>query len=134
MTRTLLSTLRSAALLTLLSVGGNVVADDEPGALASPTDKLNYMLSTWKGKTLEQLQDVWGGEEMVERRGGNRVYVFERRVKLRAGVLGVTVFGEQGGLRCVAKFEVDAEDKIVRVTRQGGGQDCWNALRKYDPD
>jgi hypothetical protein len=101
-------------------------------AQTTPTEKLDAMLSSWRGHTLEELQDVWGREESIERRGGNKVYVYERRVKVRANVFGVTVHGN-GGLRCVARFEVDEQSKIVRTSRQGGGQDCWSALRKLDP-
>jgi hypothetical protein len=132
MTRIFQPLLRFAAVLTAVWAYYGAFAD-EPGALASPTEKLDYLLSTWKGKSLEQLHDTWGHEESVERRGTHQVFVFERRVKVRLGLGSITVHGEQGGLRCVAKFEVDDEISIVRATRLGGGQDCWNLFRKYDP-
>lgn len=105
----------------------------QPGPLASPHDKLDHLFSTWQGKSLDRLHEVWGREQSVDLRRGNRVFVFERRVKVRAGALGVQVFGN-GGLRCVAQFEVDDKNQIVRTYWQGGGaQECWGALRRYEP-
>jgi hypothetical protein len=104
----------------------------EPGPMAAPNEKLDYLLSSWRGKSLEDLRGVWGREEEIQLRRGNRVFVFERRVKVRAGLFGVSVYAN-GGLRCVAQFEVNDADEIVRTSRQGGGQECWNALRRYEP-
>jgi hypothetical protein len=117
----------------LLAFAPNALADDEPGPLASPNEKLDYLLSRWRGKTLEQLHAVWGREKEVTLRRPNRVYVFERRVKVRGGAFGVTVFSG-GGLRCRARFEVDDANEIVRTSREGGGQECWGALRRYEPE
>jgi hypothetical protein len=120
-------------LSAMLACLAPLAAAQDPGPLATPTEKLDYLLTSWRGKALEDLLGVWGREESIERRGANQVYVFERRVKVRAGVFGVAVYGN-GGLRCVARFEIDADSKrVVRTTRQGGGQECWNAFRRNEP-
>jgi hypothetical protein len=118
----------------LFAFAPGAFADEAPGPLASPNEKLDYLLSRWRGKTLDELHDVWGREKALTLRRPNRVYVFERRVKVRGGAFGVTVFSG-GGLTCRARFEVDDADEIVRASREGGGQECWGALRRYEaPD
>jgi hypothetical protein len=105
----------------------------QPGPLASPQAKLDNLFSTWQGKSLDRLHEVWGREKSVDLRRGNRVFVFERHVKVRAKGFGVAVFGGEG-LSCVAQFEVDEKNQIVRTWWQGGGaQECWGALRRYEP-
>lgn len=102
------------------------------GVLDSPTQKLDKLLEDWHGHTLSRLQEVWGRESSIESHRGHKVYVYERRVKVRAGVFAVSVY-PKGGLRCVVRFEVDEKNEIVRTSRQGGGQECWSRFRKYDP-
>ena len=105
----------------------------QPGPLASPNAKLDHLFGSWQGKSLDRLHEVWGREKSVDLRRGNRVFVFERHVKVRAAGLGVAVFGG-AGLPCVGQFEVDDKNQIVRTWWQGGGaQECWGALRKYEP-
>jgi hypothetical protein len=105
----------------------------QPGPLASPNEKLDHLFGTWQGKSLDRLHEVWGHEKSVDLRRGNRVFVFERRVKVRAAGFGVAVFGGNG-LQCVGQFEVDDKNQIVRTWWQGGGaQECWGALRRYEP-
>jgi len=120
------------ALATVL-VATAAFAADEPGPFASPDEKLDYLLASWRGETLEALQKAWGRETELGQRGRNRVFVFERRVKVRASPFGVSVFAGDG-MRCVARFEVNDDDKVVRASRQGGGQECWNALKRYERD
>lgn len=121
-----------ALALAAAALAGAAFAD-EPGPFASADEKLDYLISSWRGQSLEALRAVWGREEELTQRGRNRVFVFERRVKVRANPFGVSVFGG-GGLRCAARFEVNDADQVVRATRQGGGQECWNALKRYAPD
>jgi hypothetical protein len=105
----------------------------QPRPLSSPQEKLDHLFSTWQGKSLDRLHEVWGHEKSVDLRRGNRVFVFERHVKVRAAGLGVAVFGGSG-LQCVGQFEVDDENQIVRTWWQGGGvQECWGAMRRYEP-
>ena len=105
----------------------------QPGPLSSPNAKLDHLFTTWVGKSVDRLHEVWGREKSVDLRRGNRVLVFERHVKVRAAGLGVSVFGGNG-LACVAQFEVDDKNQIVRTWWQGGGaQECWGALRRYEP-
>lgn len=102
-------------------------------AQAGPQEKLDDLFTSWQGKSLDRLHEVWGREKSVDLRHGNRVYVFERHVKVRAAGLGVAVFGGNG-LQCLAQFEVDDKNQIVRTWWQGGGvQECWGALRRYEP-
>ncbi len=105
----------------------------QPKALSSPQEKLDHLFSSWQGKSLDRLHEVWGREKSVDLRRGNRVLVFERHVKVRAAGLGVAVFGG-AGLQCVGQFEVDDKNQIVRTWWQGGGvRECWGALRRYEP-
>ena len=118
--------------LCLVLMAGSELRAQEPGPLASPTERLDYLLSTWLGQSVAHLREVWGREEGTEMRGGNPVLVFEKRIKVRAGLGGIT-FNGGGGLRCVVRFELDDADEIARWSRQGGGQECWNAWRRYEP-
>jgi len=120
------------ALAAAALVGPGAFAD-EPGPFASADEKLDHLLASWRGQSLEALHAVWGREQELTQRGRNRVFVFERRIKVRASPFGVSVFGGDG-LKCAARFEVSDSDEIVRAARQGGGQQCWNALKRYAPD
>lgn len=125
---------RQLPIVVLLALFASAAASaDEPGPLAPPDDKLDYLLSTWRGKSLDSLRGVWGKEAEIRRRGDNAVHVFERRVKVRASILGNISIYNGPGLECVALFEVNPENEIVRVTRRGGGRDCWNAFRRNEP-
>jgi hypothetical protein len=119
------------ALIAAAVLGGQAAAE-EPGPFATPTDKLDHLLRSWRGRNLEELTSVWGKQSAIETRGDRKIYVFERRVKVRAGVFGVSVY-PNGGLRCVARFEANPAGEIVRTSRQGGGADCWSQFRKYAP-
>jgi hypothetical protein len=100
---------------------------------ASPQEKLDQLFASWQGKSLDRLHEVWGREKSVDLRRGNRVFAFERHVKVRAAGLGVAVFGGNG-LQCLGQFEVDDKNQIVRTWWQGGGvQECWGAFRRYEP-
>jgi len=123
--------LSASALVCFGSLGA--AHAQQPGPLASPQAKLDHLFTTWQGKSLDRLHEVWGHEKSVDLRRGNRVLVFERHVKVRAAGFGVNVFGGQG-LQCLAQFEVDDKNQIVRTWWQGGGaQECWGALRRYEP-
>ncbi len=101
--------LRLSALIYFGLPGG--LSAQQPGPLASPNAKLDHLFGSWQGS----------------------VFVFERHVKVRAAGFGVAVFGG-AGLSCVGQFEVDDKNQIVRTWWQGGGaQECWGALRKYEP-
>ena len=113
-------------------VSSGAAAAQEPGQLATPTDRLDHLLSTWRGQPAAHLREVWGREQESQMRGENLVLVYEKRVKVRAGLGGVTIH-PNGGLRCVVRFEIDEADKVARVARQGGGQECWNQWRRYEP-
>jgi hypothetical protein len=105
----------------------------QPGPLASPNEKLDHLFGSWQGKSLDRLHEIWGREKSVDLRRRNRVFLFERHVKVRAAGLGVAIFGGNG-LACVGQFEVDDKNQIVRTWWQGGGaQECWGALRRYEP-
>ncbi len=120
------------SLLIYFSLLGGLPAQ-QSGPLASANEKLDHLFGSWEGKSLDRLHEVWGREKSVDLRRGNRVFIFERHVKVRAAGLGVAIFGGSG-LQCVGQFEVDETDKIVRTWWQGGGaQECWGALRRYEP-
>jgi hypothetical protein len=121
-----------AIALVFVALLARPAAADEPGPFATPTDKLDYLLRSWRGHKVEELQTVWGKHSAIEPHGDHKIYVFERRVKVSAGVFGVAVH-PNGGLRCVARFDVNAAGEIVRTSRQGGGSDCWSQFRKYEP-
>jgi hypothetical protein len=104
----------------------------EPGPLATPTQKLDHLLSQWRGQSVEHVREVWGREDDLEMRGTNPVLVYEKRVKVRPSFGGITV-NPNGGLRCVVRFLISDTEEVLRVARQGGGAECWNAWRKFEP-
>lgn len=109
------------------------VSAQEPGALATSTEKLDYLLSTWRGEPVSRVREVFGRETETEMRGTNPVLVYEKRVKVRPAFGGITIHGN-GGLRCVVRFLIDDEtQEVSRVARDGGGDECWNVWRKYEP-
>lgn len=108
------------------------LAAQEPGPLATPTEKLDYLLSRWRGQPVARVREVFGREDDTEMRGGNPVLVYEKRVKVRATLGGIAVH-PNGGLRCVVRFLISDTEEVSRVARQGGGAECWNAWRKYEP-
>jgi len=112
-------------------------AADKPGAFASSETKLDYLLGTWVGKSLENLTSVWGRASSNRPLGSNQVYVFERTSRSRAGfsILSGQVSVSTDDIVCSASFEVDAQEEIIRVSRQGGGRDCWNQFKYFElPD
>jgi hypothetical protein len=104
----------------------------EPGALATSTEKLDHLLSTWRGQPVAHLRKVFGHEDATEMRGTNPVLVYEKRVKIRAAAGGFTVH-PNGGARCVVRFLISETEEVLRVARQGGGDECWDAWRDYKP-
>jgi hypothetical protein len=109
------------------------VSAQEPGPLATSTEKLEYLLSTWRGQPVSRVREVFGRESASEMRGTDPVLVYEKRVKVRPALGGITIHGN-GGLRCVVRFLIsDETEEVLRVARQGGGDECWNAWRKYEP-
>ena len=130
---TIASTRSVAVLVGMLSVTLTYAAD-KPGPFASSDKKLDYLLQTWGGRSLEALGAVWGRETSTRLRGDNQTYVYERISRARASV---SIFGQASvstdDIVCTASFEVDGDDTIVRVTRQGGGRECWNLFKSYQP-
>jgi hypothetical protein len=115
-----------------LAVYGSRAASQEPGPLSTPTDRLDHLLSTWRGQSAARVREVWGREQESQIRGRNLILVYEKRVKVRAGLGGVTIH-PNGGLRCVVRFEINEADEVARVGRQGGGQECWSQWRRFEP-
>jgi hypothetical protein len=107
-------------------------AQQAPGAFATSTEKLDYLLSTWRGQPVEHLRKVFGHEDKSEMRGTNPVLVYEKRVKIRAAAGGFTVH-PNGGALCVVRFLISETEEVLRVARQGGGDECWDAWRNYKP-
>jgi hypothetical protein len=103
-----------------------------PGPLATPTAKLDYLLSRWRGQPVAHVREVFGREDDTEMRGSNPVLVYEKRIKVRATLGGIAVH-PNGGLRCVVRFLIGDTEEVLRVARQGGGAECWNAWRDYEP-
>lgn len=108
------------------------LAAQEPGPLATPTAKLDHLLSRWRGQSAAHVREVFGREDETEMRGSNPVLVYEKRVKVRATLGGIAVH-PNGGLRCVVRFLISDTEEVLRVARQGGGAQCWNAWREYEP-
>ena len=104
----------------------------QPGAFASSSEKLDHLLSTWRGQPVARVREVFGREDSTEMRGTNPVLVYEKRVKLRPAAGGFTVH-PNGGALCVVRFLIDDTEEVSRVARQGGGDECWDAWRKYTP-
>jgi hypothetical protein len=119
-----------------LALGGTVhaasVAAQKPGPLATPTERIDYLLSTWRGQSVARVREVWGREDETEMRGANPVLVYEKRVKVRATLGGIAVH-PNGGARCVVRFLISDADEVQRVARQGGGSECWNVWRANEP-
>ncbi len=119
-----------------LAVGSaHAQATDKPGAFASADTKLDYLLESWKGRSVDQLKAVWGGS-LGEPRGSNQVYVYERATS--GARTGVSAFGGLSSSRtatitCTVSFEADSTGTIVQVTRQRGGRPCWNLFKDYSP-
>jgi hypothetical protein len=109
------------------------LAAQAPGPLATPTDRLDYLLSTWKGQPVARVREVFGREDEIEMRGTNPVLVYEKRVKVRPAGLGGFTVRPGGGLVCAVRFLIGDDEKVARVARQGGGQECWNEWRRYEP-
>jgi hypothetical protein len=109
------------------------LAAQAPSPLASPTERLDHLLSTWRGEPVARVREVWGRETATELRGTSPVLVYEKRIKVRPTLGGIVVHSN-GGLRCVVRFLIsDSEEVVQRVARQGGGSECWNAWRKNEP-
>jgi hypothetical protein len=104
----------------------------EPGPLATPTEKLDHLLSTWRGQTVTRVREVWGRENETDMRGTSPVLIYEKRVKVTAGLGGITM-RPNGGLRCVVRFLISETEEVLRVARQGGGAECWNVWRQFEP-
>jgi hypothetical protein len=110
---------------------GELVAQ-APGPLATPTERLDQLLSQWRGQTVAHLREVWGREHETQMRGQSPVLVYEKRVKVRAG-FGTVTMHPGGGVLCVVRFLIDDGDMVARTARQGGGQECWEQWRRYEP-
>ena len=104
----------------------------QPGPLASSSEKLDQLLSTWRGQPVARVREVFGREDSTEMRGTNPVLVYEKREKMRAAPGGFTVH-PNGGARCVVRFLISDTEDVSRVARQGGGDECWDAWRNYKP-
>lgn len=108
-------------------------AADKPGPFASSDKKLDYLLGTWGGRALEELNTVWGRETARTPRGENQTYAYERTSRSRASV---SIFGQAAvstnDIVCTASFEVDDKNTIVRVSRKGGGKNCWDLFKRYE--
>jgi hypothetical protein len=110
------------------------VGAEKPDRLASTEEKLTYLLSSWRGKSLDDVHKVWGREKDVEQRNGNRVLVYEHRVKVRVNPFGFSVApGAAGAVQCAVRFEIDADDKVIRAARRGGAPECWDAYKRNEP-
>jgi hypothetical protein len=104
----------------------------QPGPFASSSEKLDHLLSTWRGQPVARVREVFGREDSTEMRGTSPVLVYEKRVKLRAAAGGFTVH-PNGGALCVVRFLISDTEEVSRVARQGGGDECWDAWRNYKP-
>jgi hypothetical protein len=109
------------------------LAAQPPDRSATPTERLDYLLSQWRGQTVAHVREVWGREKETELRGQRPVLVYERQIKVRPGFGQVMVQTGDARLRCVVRFEIDDAEKVARTSRQGGGQQCWNVWRRYEP-
>ncbi|HSC14083.1 MAG TPA: hypothetical protein VLI71_03160 [Gammaproteobacteria bacterium] len=104
----------------------------QPGPFASSSEKLDHLLSTWRGQPVARVREVFGREDSTEMRGTNPVLVYEKRVKLRPAAGGFTVH-PNGGALCVVRFLISDTEEVSRVARQGGGDECWDVWRNYKP-
>ena len=119
-------------LVVLGGSGAGALAAQAPGPLATPTERLDYLLSTGRGQSVARVREVWGREAETEMRGANPVLVYEKRIKIRPTLGGIAI-RPNGGARCVVRFLISDTEEVVRVARQGGGADCWNAWRRNEP-
>ena len=103
-----------------------------PLAAQTPTERLDELLSQWRGETVAHVREVWGREQETDMRGQSPVLVYEKRIKVRPGFGSVTVRPGEG-LRCVVRFQISDAEKVARTSRQGGGQECWNVWRRNEP-
>jgi hypothetical protein len=110
---------------------GELVAQAR-GPLATPTERLDDLLSQWRDQTVAHLREVWGREQETEMRGQSPVLVYEKRVKVRTG-FGTVTMHPGGGVLCVVRFLIDDGDMVARTARQGSGQECWEQWRRYEP-
>jgi hypothetical protein len=104
----------------------------QPGPFASSSEKLDHLLSTWRGQPVARVREVFGREDSTEMRGTNPVLVYEKRVKVRPAAGGFTVH-PNGGAVCVVRFLISDTEVVSRVARQGGGDECWDAWRNHKP-
>ena len=130
----MIASMKSMALLAGILSMTLAYAADKPGLFASSDKKLEYLLESWNGRSLEALAAVWGKETTSRPRGPFTAYVYERTSRTRGGLSILTgeISVSTDDIVCTASFEVDDEDTIVRVTRQGGGKDCWNLFKRYE--
>lgn len=121
--------------IALLLLGFALTADAQSSReRLSTEERLDALLASWKDKKLDELLEVWGEEKNVEYRNGNRVYVYEDRVKARISPFGISVSPGAGTLRCAVRFEIAGSDSIVvRATRRGNAPDCWDAYKRNTP-
>jgi hypothetical protein len=127
--------MKHSARVLLLACGfalGTPLLAQAPGALATPTQRLDHLLSRWRGQPVTRVREVFGREDATEMRGANPVLVYEKRIKVRPTLGGVAIH-PNGGMRCVVRFLIGDTEEVLRVARQGGGAECWNAWREREP-
>jgi len=109
-------------------------ADEPPGVTAPDREKLEYLFSSWHGRSLEELRAVWRREESIERRGDTETYLFERGRRGPAiGLGGIRVVG-RGTILCQAYFRMGLEGVVTRATWRGPSADeCWSLFREHTP-
>ena len=103
-----------------------------PGPFASASEKLDHLFSSWRGQPVAHVREVFGREDTTEMRGTNPVLVYEKRVKVRPAAGGFTLH-PNGGAVCVVRFLIGDTEEVLRVARQGGADECWNAWRNHKP-
>ena len=123
----------SVAMLALISCSTSNPITRQ--TFASSDDKLDYLLETWNGQSFETLGTVWGKETTSQSRGPNQAYDYERtsRTRTNLSIFDGNISVSTEDITCTASFEVDNANTIVRVTRQGGGKECWNLFKRYEP-
>jgi hypothetical protein len=110
----------------------NGASAQQPGRFASSSEKLDHLLSTWRGQPVERVREVFGREDSTEMRGTTPVLVYEKRVRVRPAAGGFTLL-PNGGAVCVVRFLISDTEEVARVARQGGGDECWDVWRSYKP-
>jgi len=118
--------------LVCCALAAGELAAQAPGPLATSSERLDHLLSQWRGQTVARVREVWGREQETEMRGQSPVLVYEKRVKVRPGFGQVTIH-PGGGVLCVVRFLIDDAEKVARTARQGGGQECWEQWRRNEP-